>query len=106
MTGIVYTGSDGKKYTAGAAISLKNMAEGMYVIAEDSSLAARILSPEHRTQDFMDKIRVMVSDPRKADLSVQTAWPEVILYQDGRSVGYTMRNLQRYLDSESILADK
>ena len=69
MTGIVYTGSDGKKYTAGAEISVKNAGEGLYVIAEDSFLAARILPPERRTQERLDRIRVMVKDPRKADLS-------------------------------------
>ena len=65
MTGIVYTGSDGKKYTAGAEISVKNAGEGLYVIAEDSFLAARILPPERRTQERLDRIRVMVKDPRK-----------------------------------------
>ena len=106
MTGIVYTGSDGKKYTAGAEISVKNAGEGLYVIAEDSFLAARILPPERRTQERLDRIRVMVKDPRKADLSAQTAWPETILYQNGRPVGYITRNLQRYLGAESILADR
>lgn len=66
----------------------------VYQIAKMPDMVAKIFEPEKRTGERRRKVSYMVENPVPAAVKEQVAWPEDVLYENGRFVGYVMRKVR------------
>jgi DNA-binding helix-hairpin-helix protein with protein kinase domain len=90
----------------GAVYSLpqQHLARGgegsVYNVIHHPDLVAKIYHPNHLTPALQRKLETMVANPpvddtRRTLQHVSIAWPEQLLYQNGRFVGYMMKKISQ-----------
>lgn len=88
------TGKNGKEYELREP-AMKNGGEGaVYRIEKMPDMVAKVFEQEKRTGARRKKVTYMVENPVPAAVKEQAAWPEDVLYENGRFVGYVMRNIR------------
>lgn len=84
-----YTGLNSRKYITEE--SLGTGGEGsVYSVYGMADKVVKILSPEMRTREREEKIKYLVTHPMDEKDRGFFSWPETVLYEGGRFVGYVM----------------